>query len=233
MKVVFLQDVPNVASAGDVKKVADGYARNYLFPKKLAVLATPGEMKQLESRSQAIARQQATVEQEAQAFAGVLEELTVAIKVRAGTKDRIYGSVTNAAIAKELKRLTGQEIDKHAIEIEQPIKVLGSHQVSVKLTRNVTAAVNILVEPKEVTEEAAKEPKDEVEQVEDELEQMEDKVEQVEEEVEQVEDELEQMEDKVGQSEDEVERVEEEVMEQVEEEAEKVEEEAAPDEEKE
>jgi large subunit ribosomal protein L9 len=186
MKVVFLQDVPNVASAGDVKKVADGYARNYLFPKKLAVLATPGEMKQLESRSQADARRQATVEQEAQAFAQVLEELTVAIKVRAGTKDRIYGSVTNAAIAKELKRLTGQNIDKHSIEIEQPIKVLGSHKVSVKLTKNVAAAVSILVEPKEVKEEE-KEPKDEVEQVEEAAEQVEEEAVQVEEEAEQVE----------------------------------------------
>jgi large subunit ribosomal protein L9 len=211
MKVVFLQDVANVASAGDVKKVADGYARNYLFPKKLAVLATPGEMKKLESRSQADARRQATVEQEAQAFAGVLEELTVAIKVRAGTKDRIYGSVTNAAIAKELKRLTGQDIDKHTIEIEQPIKVLGSHQVSVKLTKNVAAAVNILVEPKEVAEEAEKEPKDEVEQVVEEVAQVVEEVEQVMEEVEQVEEEAEQ----------------------VEEEAEKAEEEVAPDEEKE
>ena len=167
MKVVFLQDVPNVASAGDVKKVKDGYARNYLFPKKLAALATPAEMQKQESRSHADARRQATVEQEAQAFAQVLEGLTVALKVRAGTKDRIYGSVTNAAIAKEIKRLTGHDIDKHSIEIEQPIKVLGGHKVSVKLTKNVTAAVSILEEPKEVKEVAEKEPKDEAEKVEE------------------------------------------------------------------
>ena len=177
MKVVFLQDVPNVASAGDVKKVKDGYARNYLFPKKLAALATPAEMQKLESRSRADARRQSTVEQEAQAFAQVLEGLTVALKVRAGTKDRIYGSVTNAAIAKEIKRLTGQDLDKHSIEIEQPIKVLGSHKVSVRLTRNVTAAVSILVEPKDVKEEAEKEPKDEVEQVEEAAEQVEEGIE--------------------------------------------------------
>ena len=161
MKVVFLQDVTNVASAGDVKKVADGYARNYLFPKQLAVLATPAEMQKLESRLKADARRQSTEEQEAQAFAQVLEELTVGIKVRAGTKDRIYGSVTSAAIAKELKRLTGQDIDKHTIEIEEPIKVLGSHKVSLRLTRNVTATVSVMVEAKEVKEEAAKEAKEE------------------------------------------------------------------------
>ncbi|MFC1848155.1 50S ribosomal protein L9 [Chloroflexota bacterium] len=161
MKVVFLQDVTNVASAGDVKKVADGYARNYLFPKQLAVLATPAEMQKLESRHKADARRQSTEEQEAQALAQVLEELTVGIKVRAGTKDRIYGSVTSAAIAKEMKRLTGRDIDKHTIEIEEPIKVLGSHKVSVRLTRNVAATVSIMVEAKEVKEEAAKEPKEE------------------------------------------------------------------------
>ncbi|UCG82895.1 MAG: 50S ribosomal protein L9 [Dehalococcoidia bacterium] len=190
MKVVFLQDVPNVASAGTVKKVADGYARNYLFPKKLAVLATPAEMQKLEARSLANARRQAEVEQEAQAFAQVLEELTVVLKVRAGTKDRIYGSVTNTAIAKEIKRLTGHDLDKHIIEIEQPIKVLGSHKVSVKLTKNVTAALNILVEPKEVKEEE-KEPKDEVEQLVEEIEKIEEVAEQVEEEVEQVVEEVE------------------------------------------
>jgi len=161
MKVVFLQDVTNVASAGDVKKVADGYARNYLFPKQLAVLATPAEMQKLESRRKADARRQSTEEQEAQSFAQVLEALTVGIKVRAGTKDRIYGSVTSAAIAKELKRLTGQDIDKHTIEIEEPIKVLGSHKVSLRLTRNVTATVSVMVEAKEVKEAAEKEAKEE------------------------------------------------------------------------
>ena len=161
MKVVFLQDVTNVASAGDVKKVADGYARNYLFPKQLAVLATPAEMQKLESRRKADARRQSTVEQEAQAFAQELAGITVTLKARAGAKEKIYGSITNAAIAKELKRLTKRDIDKHNIQIDEPIKELGSHKVSMKLTRNVTATVNILVEPKEVTEKEAKQEKTE------------------------------------------------------------------------
>jgi large subunit ribosomal protein L9 len=161
MRVIFVEDVPNVASVGDVKKVADGYARNYLFPKKLAVLATDAELRRLEVRLQATSRRQAGEEQEAQAFAQTLEGLTVALKARAGTKGRIYGSITNAAIAKELKRLTGQTIDKHTIEIGEPIKVLGEHTVSVKLTRNVTATVNILVEPKEEAEKEVEAEKEE------------------------------------------------------------------------
>ena len=161
MKVIFIEDVPNVASAGDVKKVANGYARNYLFPKKLAALATDAEMKKLESRQGAETRRQAGVDDEAKAFAQLLGELTVTLKARAGTKDRIYGSITNAAIAKELKRLTGQAIDKHTIEIAEPIKVLGEHKVSVKLAKNVTASVTIVVEPKAEAEKEAKPEADE------------------------------------------------------------------------
>ena len=161
MKIVFLQDVPNVASAGTVKEVANGYARNFLFPKKLAVLATPVELQKLDARREADARRQSTLEQGAEALAQVLEALTVALRVRAGTKGRIYGSVTSAAIAKEIKRISGHVIDKHTIELEEPIRELGSHQVSIRLTKNVIATVNVLVEPKE---ETAKEPKPETEQ---------------------------------------------------------------------
>lgn len=161
MKVVFLQDVPNVASVGTVKEVANGYARNFLFPKKLAVLATPVELQKLDTQREADTRRQSTLEQGAEALAQVLEALTVALRVRAGTKGRIYGSVTSAAIAKEIKRISGHVIDKHIIELEEPIRELGSHQVPIKLTKNVTATVNVLVEPKE---ETAKEPKPETEQ---------------------------------------------------------------------
>jgi large subunit ribosomal protein L9 len=160
MKVIFLEDVPNVASTGDVKKVADGYARNYLIPKKLAVLATAAELQKLESRRKSWERREASLEQEAEAFAQELAGVTVALKVRAG-KEKIYGSVTNTAIAKELKKLVGRDIDKHTIQIEEPIKTLGSHEVAIKLTRNVTATVSVLVEPKE---EAEKEPKQDKEQ---------------------------------------------------------------------
>jgi len=146
MKVVFLQDVPKVAKAGDVKEVSDGYSRNYLLPKKLAVIATPAELKNVELQRQANARREVRTEQEAEAFAKVLQDTTVVLKMRAGTKEKLYGSVTSADIAKEIKRLTKQEVDKRKIELTEPIRELGSHQVSIKLTKDVTAIVNVLVE---------------------------------------------------------------------------------------
>jgi large subunit ribosomal protein L9 len=146
VKVVFLQDVPNVAKAGDVKEVADGYSRNYLLPRKLAVIATPAELKNLELQRQANARREVRTEQEAEAFAKVLQDTTVVLKMRAGTKEKLYGSVTSADIAKAIKKLTKQDIDKRKIELAEPIRELGSHQVSIKLTKDVTAIVNVVVE---------------------------------------------------------------------------------------
>ena len=152
MKVVFLQDVPNVAKAGDVKEVADGYSRNFLLPKKLAVAATTAEIKKLELERQADARRQIRSDQEAEALAQVLKDTTVVIKVRAGSKERLYGSVTSSDIAREIKRLTRQEIDKRKIELVNPIRQLGSYQASIKLTKDITATVNIVVEQKTVQE---------------------------------------------------------------------------------
>ena len=152
MKVVFLEDVPDVAMAGDTKEVASGYARNFLFPKKLAVLATTAELQKVEARHKAEARRQERQEQEAEGVAEELGALTLTLKVRVG-KDRIYGSVTSTAIAREIKKLTGREIDKHTIELEKPIRQLGSHQVPIRLAKNVTASVNVIVEGEQVAEQ--------------------------------------------------------------------------------
>jgi large subunit ribosomal protein L9 len=146
VKVVFLQDVPNVAKAGSVKEVADGYFRNFLLPRKLAVIATPAELKNLELQRQAATRRDAKLEQDAEAFAKVLQDTTVVLKMRAGTKEKLYGSVTSQDIAREIKKLTKQDVDKRKIELAEPIRELGSHQVSVKLTKDVTAIVNVVVE---------------------------------------------------------------------------------------
>lgn len=157
MRVIFLEDVAEVAKSGDLKEVADGYARNYLFPRKLAVIAAPSELKKLELRHQADARREAHLEQEAEDLAQKLGELTISLKVRAGAKDRIYGSVTSAAIAREVKRLSGHEIDKRSVELAEPIKDLGKHEVPIKLTKNVTARVTVLVEREQEIEQEPKE----------------------------------------------------------------------------
>ena len=146
MKVVFLEDVPNVAKAGDIKEVADGYSRNYLIPRKLAVPATASELKKVEVLRASGARREAKTEKEAEAFANVLKDITVVIRMRAGTKDKLYGSVTSADIAREIKKLTKQDVDKRKIELPEPIRELGIYEVSVKLSKDVTATVNVVVE---------------------------------------------------------------------------------------
>jgi large subunit ribosomal protein L9 len=147
VKVVFLQDVPHVARAGDVKEVADGYSRNYLIPKKLAAPATPAELKRLELLRQTSAQRQVRSEQEAEALAQTLKDTTLVFKVRAGAKDKLYGSVTSADIAKEIYKVTKHEVDKRKIELGEPIRELGRHQVSIKLLKDITATVTVVVEP--------------------------------------------------------------------------------------
>ncbi|MDY6893736.1 MAG: 50S ribosomal protein L9 [Chloroflexota bacterium] len=146
MKVVFLQDVANVANTDDVKEVANGYAKNFLFPRKLAVPATPAELQKVEARNQALARRETRSEQEAEALSQELANTNITIKVRTGAKDRLYGSITNADIAKEIKKLSGHEIDKRHIELQTPIRELGSYQIPIKLTKNVTATISVHIE---------------------------------------------------------------------------------------
>ena len=160
MKVVFLQDVPHVARAGDVKEVADGYSRNYLIPKKLAAPATPAELRKLELLRQSSAYRQVRSEQEAEDLAQTLKDTTLVFKVRAGAKEKLYGSVTSGDIAKEILKVTKHEVDKRKIEVGEPIRELGRHQVSIKLLKDITATVTVVVEP-EAEPEAKPEKKKE------------------------------------------------------------------------
>ncbi|MFC2058195.1 50S ribosomal protein L9 [Chloroflexota bacterium] len=153
MKVIFLEDVPNVARAGEEKEVKDGFGRNFLIPRKFAVVATPAEMKKLEAQRKAYARREAQWEQEAKSLAEVLQEMTVVFKRKVGAKERLYGSVTTADIAEEIKRLGGHEIDKRKIELENPIHELGTHQASIKLAKDVTAVIQVIVEAEAEAEE--------------------------------------------------------------------------------
>ena len=153
MKVVFLKDVPGVASVGQMKEVADGYGRNYLIPKKLAVLATPAELKKLESQHQAEARREAKFGVEAGALAQTIASLEIKLSAKVGEQNRLYGSITSGDIAAEVQRLTGKEIDKRKVELAEPIKELGSYEIPIKLTRDVTAKVKVLVEEEKADKE--------------------------------------------------------------------------------
>jgi large subunit ribosomal protein L9 len=147
MKVVFLQDVPNVAKAGEIKEVANGYARNFLIPKKLALLARPQVLSQLGTREITEAKE----DTELIALAHQIEGKEINIKAKAGAKDRLYGSITSADIASELSNTTGLVIDKRKIELEEPIRQLGNYEMTIRLAKDILPKIRV-----SVTEEEAK-----------------------------------------------------------------------------
>jgi large subunit ribosomal protein L9 len=152
VKVVFLEDVPNVAETGEMKEVADGYARNFLIPKKLAVLADSKAAQLVEARLKKKARLQAETEAEMRELARQLEGQEVALKARAGAKDRLYGSITNADIAEELEKSAGIVVDKRKIELDEPIHELGSYEISIRLTKDIIPKIKLTVTGEEEVE---------------------------------------------------------------------------------
>ena len=146
MQVLFVEDVPGTAYAGDIKNVKNGFARNYLLPKKLAVLATPDQMNRV-ARLQAAASQRRDVaEKNMSAVAEKIAGAAITIEVRAGRNNRLYGSITNAMIAEHLTEIAGQEIDRRLI-LTEPIRQLGSYDVPVKLGFGFEPTVNVRVAP--------------------------------------------------------------------------------------
>lgn len=149
MRVVFLQDVPNVANTGEVKKVADGYGRNFLIPRRLAILADSSVLGVAEEQLKMRARSRAKEGEEIVELANQLEGKEVLLKAWAGAKDRLYGSITSADIADELKNSTGLTIDKRKIEIAEPIHQLGSYEVAVRLAKDVVPKIKVTVTAEE------------------------------------------------------------------------------------
>jgi large subunit ribosomal protein L9 len=158
MKVVFLQDVPDLARAGDVKEVADGYARNFLIPRKMAALASPQAMSQVKTSAQI----QAHTDEELVELAAKLEGKEVSLKAHAGAKERLYGSITSADIAAELENATGIAVDKRKIELEKPIHQLGSYELTIKLGKDIAPkiTVNVIEEETKAEEKPAKKAKE-------------------------------------------------------------------------
>ena len=149
MRVVFLQDVPNVAKAGEIKEVANGYARNFLIPKKLALVATPQTLSQTEIGKRAEVLENA----ELTTLAHQIEGREINIKAKAGAKDRLYGSITSADIATELSKTTGLVIDKRKIELEEPIRQLGSYEVAIRLGKDIVPKIRVNVTEEETPKE--------------------------------------------------------------------------------
>jgi large subunit ribosomal protein L9 len=158
MKVVFLQNVEGSGQIGEIKEVANGFARNYLLPRRLAAPATPDAIRRGEARAAAEARRQAELDDQARSLAETLTAHIV-ITARVGEQGRLYGSVTSGDIADEVAKLAGEEVDRHLLVLEEPIKQLGTYEIPVRLTRNVVAMVTVEV----VGEEAAAEEEEEKE----------------------------------------------------------------------
>lgn len=149
MEVLLLKDVEQLGQTGEIKRVADGYARNYLIPRGLATFATPGAIKQAELVRESDVRRQAKELDKAQALAQELDGRSVTFQARAGESDRLYGSITNANIAEALEKQVGKEVDRRKIEMEEPLKELGMHAITIRLAPGAEAKVTVIIEREE------------------------------------------------------------------------------------
>jgi large subunit ribosomal protein L9 len=145
MKVLFKKDVQDVAKAGQVKDVADGYARNFLIPRGLAVAATAGALKQVASVQAVAARHAAEEEQSARSLKERLEAEPIVIEAKAGSQGRLYGSVTTADVATAIQKQVGTALDRRDLELVDPVRQVGTYQVTARLHRAVHANVTIEV----------------------------------------------------------------------------------------
>jgi large subunit ribosomal protein L9 len=155
MRVILLQDVAGLGKAGDLKDVANGYARNYLLPRRLAAGATPGL---IANREQRVAAEQRKLEKQAEENrqrAERLSQVTLTFKAKVGSQGRLYGSITSADIAEALREAEGIVIDRRMIELPEPIRSLGTFSVPVKVATHLepTISVNVVDESGKVTAE--------------------------------------------------------------------------------
>ena len=165
MKVLLTKDVYKLGRAGDVKRVADGYGRNYLLPQGLAVLATPGALKRVESIRTKAAEQRTELNKEMGGLAEKLSGVFITFGVKAGETGKLYGSITPAMVAERLSQKIGAPVDRHLIELA-PIRTLGEFKALVRLTVDLIPEVKVIVHregeaPTLVAEEALLEAKEE------------------------------------------------------------------------
>ncbi|GAA4541787.1 50S ribosomal protein L9 [Pseudonocardia xishanensis] len=146
MKLILTADVPNLGAPGDIVEVKDGYGRNYLLPRQFAIVATKGAEKQVAQIQRAQKARQIRDLGHAKEVANQLGQLSVSVTAKAaGDTGRLFGSVTTAQIAEAVKKAGGPVLDRHAIEIDEQIKSVGSHPVTVRLHPEVSAALQVSV----------------------------------------------------------------------------------------
>jgi len=148
MEVILKESIESLGNAGDIVRVKPGFARNYLLPKGMAIVADKKNIKALERQRNKILELAAKRKEEHEALKTKLEELELNISVRVGEEDKLYGSVTNLDIAKAIEE-KGYEVDRKKIVLDEPIKTLGTHEVQVKISPEVTATIKVNVVPVE------------------------------------------------------------------------------------
>ena len=145
MKVILADDVDNLGRKGDVVSVADGYARNFLVPKGLALFASKGSLRQAEQMRRAREEQERKVKEAAAARIGALGASPVYISARAGEEGRLFGSVTKADVARAIEDQLGEKVDRHLVRLDDPIRSLGTHTVEINLHEEVNGMVTVEV----------------------------------------------------------------------------------------
>lgn len=143
MKVVLVKDVAGLGKAGDIKEVADGYARNFLLRRNLALPAIRSALKTIETQLRKEAKEQERLGEELAKLAEQIEGLSLTFKAKVMEEDRLYGSIRDHHIADELKRLTGIDIERTSVELEQPIRQLGSYELTVRLSRDLAPKIKV------------------------------------------------------------------------------------------
>ena len=146
MRVIFLADVPGSGLAGEVKEVKNGYARNFLIPGKLAVVATHDQLQRIENIRKAGDERRLKEEQDMNALAELLAQVSVTLIAKAGPTGRFYGAITSAQIADELSRLTEREIEHRNVQLEEPIHEPGSYEAEVRLGHGISVALEVTAE---------------------------------------------------------------------------------------
>jgi len=147
MKIILTQAVPGLGEAGTIKEVADGYARNFLLPRKLAVAATRTSLKQAEEQAELYARKANKARAALEGAAGAIEGKQVTIRARAGSENRLYGSITSADLSDALQEQYGITIDRRKIELTEPIHRLGTYNATADLGNGITATFSVEVAP--------------------------------------------------------------------------------------
>lgn len=149
MKVILLKDVKGTGKKGEVKEVSDGYARNFLLPKKMAVVADNTNVKELNEKNKSKELKAQKEYEEAVELGKKMEDMAVTIYSKAGDGGRLFGSITSKDIAEQLKKQHGIDVDKRKVLLDEPVRVLGSRFVEIKIHQKVTAKIRVDVREKQ------------------------------------------------------------------------------------